>query len=592
MERRRPAPDEAAFATTTRLQPKSSALKAKVFSCPETPDRSGIRGAFSKQLGTSPPRLNFHSHGSDLALDPSGSPIRPVVANSQRPLVRLNSYEDLHASKLLFVSPIGSSKAKSLRRSMLDGASSVEITESKRMRHQGMSSDDEDDIPVQFRGTQLEERRRAETPDIILHQSSASVPWGPLSRTASRRNSRCASRADSLDMEVAMTNDGDEEEGDEDWYYDSQDIPEFDYTMGPPLGEGNFGVVFKVTCKRTHKVFAIKRSKRKFITMAMKEKAMQETLMWSEICDSPRIVSLYRAWQEHGYLHMQMRYCEEGTLSSYKRGAPLEEGELWPTLRDACSALEHMHSRGFCHNDVKPSNMYISRGRLVLGDFGMMRKIGSLLEEASEDGDSTYIAPEAFDLTGKSDPMSDMFSLGISFYELAAHVDLPISGQPLWQEIRNDKVPDIPTYRVSKQLNALLHYLMQRDPTLRPTAHEVSQHPYALNALKTIPRRAPSSTHLNRPTSAVSYHDGAVTPLMGRSTPLHITRPVDGLSSPFASMVSPSNFSRDSSRSGLLRPAAESAHPPPSFHSIGSSSSLKHNLFAPSAPQTPFYSKK
>ena len=77
--------------------------------------------------------------------------------------------------------------------------------------------------------------------------------------------------------------------------------------------------------------------------------------------------------------------------------------------------------------DVKPTNLYLSRGRLLLGDFGQMCRQGDGGDGA--EGDSTYMPVEAMQ-TRKSASI-DVFSLGISFYELAADVELPENGPPV-----------------------------------------------------------------------------------------------------------------------------------------------------------------
>ena len=52
------------------------------------------------------------------------------------------------------------------------------------------------------------------------------------------------------------------------------------------------------------------------------------------------------------------------------------EAELRLVLRCAAAALAHVHSRGMCHLDVKPDNIYAHEGSWVLGDFGMAARRG------------------------------------------------------------------------------------------------------------------------------------------------------------------------------------------------------------------------
>jgi WD40 repeat protein len=86
----------------------------------------------------------------------------------------------------------------------------------------------------------------------------------------------------------------------------------------------------------------------------------------------------------------------------------------------AC-ALEHAHQQGVLHRDIKPSNLLLdAHGTVWVTDFGLAKAEGS--ENLTHTGDILgtlrYMPPEAFD--GKTDPRSDIYSLGLTLYELLA----------------------------------------------------------------------------------------------------------------------------------------------------------------------------
>lgn len=83
-----------------------------------------------------------------------------------------------------------------------------------------------------------------------------------------------------------------------------------------------------------------------------------------------------------------------------------DEPAAWAYLCDLLSALQHLHSHGFVHLDLKPANVLMTAsGRLKLGDFGLLLE-GKLKEDVQE-GDPRYMAPEL--LRGEYGPAADVF---------------------------------------------------------------------------------------------------------------------------------------------------------------------------------------
>lgn len=93
-----------------------------------------------------------------------------------------------------------------------------------------------------------------------------------------------------------------------------------------------------------------------------------------------------------------------------------DEPAAWAYLCDLLSALQHLHSHGFVHLDLKPANVLMTdSGRLKLGDFGLLLELnqksaepveGKVKEDAQE-GDPRYMAPEL--LRGEYGPAADVF---------------------------------------------------------------------------------------------------------------------------------------------------------------------------------------
>jgi serine/threonine-protein kinase len=164
-----------------------------------------------------------------------------------------------------------------------------------------------------------------------------------------------------------------------------------------------------------------------------------------------------------------MDYCEAGTL----RGLMEDDARLHPVqclklVIDLLSGLDHAHSRGIIHCDIKPENILLTLQAAGwtarVSDFG----IAQLHQESADNGSSNtgspaYMAPERF--YGQYAVTSDLYAVGILLYELLAG-DRPFSGTPV----------DI----MSAHLNA---------PVKIPETIPVALHAVILKALQKLPAR-------------------------------------------------------------------------------------------------------
>lgn len=192
------------------------------------------------------------------------------------------------------------------------------------------------------------------------------------------------------------------------------------YELLEIIGNGGMAVVFKARCHRLNRNVAVKILREELYQDEDFRRRFQAESQAVAMLSHPNIVSVYDVSHSDTLEYIVMELLEGVTLKQYLR----EKGALrWEeTLQIAsqiASALEHAHSKGIVHRDIKPQNIMVLRdGTVKVADFG----IASLQSEAAAYtgeamGSVHYISPEQAKGLG-GDARSDIYSLGIVMYEM------------------------------------------------------------------------------------------------------------------------------------------------------------------------------
>ena len=252
------------------------------------------------------------------------------------------------------------------------------------------------------------------------------------------------------------------------------------------LGAGHYGVVRKAKLRTDPlKIYAIKSiEKRKLKGDSTLLKTELEMLRFS---DHPNIIQFYEIYQDKTHYHFVMEYCEGGDITSrVEEDGPFEEEVTKKIIFQVLLGLNHLHSCGIIHRDIKPDNfLFKTKSKdsdIKLIDFGLSRRFNNGSKLTSVLGTPNYVAPEVLDKSGYTEKV-DIWSTGVMMYLLLA-ADFPFKGESTAQLFEKIRRGDYSMHtcdnlmKLSPQGKAVLKGLLDRSPNKRFTAREALRDPW------------------------------------------------------------------------------------------------------------------
>lgn len=196
------------------------------------------------------------------------------------------------------------------------------------------------------------------------------------------------------------------------------------YKILEVIGRGGMGVVFKALDDNLEKIVALKMIDpflardenfvRRFKTEA---KALARL-------ENPNIVGVHALRNTEAGLFMVMEYVESQPLSNYIRdNGPFNIKDAVSILKQLLNAIGHAHEVGVIHRDIKPSNILLcENGKIKVTDFGLAKvvqqKSGASTVTQARAGTLYYMSPEQIKGLKNVDIRSDLYSLGMTVYEM------------------------------------------------------------------------------------------------------------------------------------------------------------------------------
>lgn len=226
------------------------------------------------------------------------------------------------------------------------------------------------------------------------------------------------------------------------------------YEVLSKIGAGGMADVYKGRDTMLNRYVAIKvlkkeyREDENFVRKFRSEAQAAAGLM------NPNIVNVYDVGEDRGLYYMIMELVEGITLKEYiKRKGRLSHKELISIAIQMCTGIGAAHAANIIHRDIKPQNIIISKdGKVKVTDFGIAKATTSNTISSNAMGSVHYTSPEQA-RGGFSDAKSDIYSIGITLFEMATG-RVPFDGDStvsvaikhLQEEITppSEFVPDIP----------------------------------------------------------------------------------------------------------------------------------------------------
>ncbi|MEO8369469.1 MAG: serine/threonine-protein kinase [Candidatus Solibacter sp.] len=194
-----------------------------------------------------------------------------------------------------------------------------------------------------------------------------------------------------------------------------------DYQIVAILGAGGMGQVYKVRNVISDRVEAMKVLLPDLVNQPdLADRFLREIKVQGSL-EHPNIAALHTAVRADNQLLMLMEFVEGVTLDQRLKEGPLPPAQGLDCIMQVLLALEYAHGRGVVHRDIKPANMIVTpNGVVKLMDFGIARSTADhkLTQTGTTVGSLYYMSPEQIQGASEPDARSDLYSVGVSLYEL------------------------------------------------------------------------------------------------------------------------------------------------------------------------------
>ncbi len=193
------------------------------------------------------------------------------------------------------------------------------------------------------------------------------------------------------------------------------------YTIHSVLGTGGFATVYLATQVSLNRSVALKVMNPNYaIDKDLCERFIREGHDLAVVSEHVNIVTVYDVGSYENLYYIAMQYLPGPTLKELINSEKPYQHPLYIISRVA-EALSFAHEKGYVHRDIKPANiLFNAQGEAVLSDFGIAKtnnRNEQLTHMGQLVGTDSYMSPEQALMSENLDGRSDIYSLGVVFYE-------------------------------------------------------------------------------------------------------------------------------------------------------------------------------